>query len=56
MASPCRAMVASRMMALSSAWRWISVSMTSGASRVKAPSPLMGRQLTRVTQHEDGTL
>jgi hypothetical protein len=40
--SPCRAMVASRMMALSAAWRWISVSITSGASRVKAPSPLIG--------------
>src|SRR5512144_1226749 len=39
---PCRAIVARRMIALSPACRWISVSMTSGASRVKAPSPLIG--------------
>ncbi len=53
MGRPARAMVASRMIALAAAWRWISVSITSGASRVKVPSLRMGGQLAGISEHED---
>jgi hypothetical protein len=46
-------MVARRMIALSAAWRWISVSITSGASRVNAPSPWIGGNCPRIPEHRD---
>ena len=41
------------MIGSSSAWRWISVSITSGSVSVKKPPPLTGRQLRGIAEHED---